>query len=126
MSECMGSKAVLAHNVKAYRGTGGVAPCLLKLDIIFDSLTHRCFMARKEAHGKETALAPRASLDFEEEEKSLALARIRIPDGPAHCLVTILTTLTQTYCVRFSVLFNNDTHSRRLYFKLHFKDNSCF
>jgi len=34
-------QAVLVHNVKAYKGTGGIAPCLLKLDIILDNLTHQ-------------------------------------------------------------------------------------
>ena len=41
ISECTDTKAVLAHNVKAYRGTGDVAPCPLKLDIILDNLTHQ-------------------------------------------------------------------------------------
>jgi len=40
-SECTDTKAVLVYNVKAYRGTGGVAPCPLKLDIILDDLTHQ-------------------------------------------------------------------------------------
>jgi hypothetical protein len=44
----MDKKAVLAHNVKAYRGTGGVTPCLLKLDIILDSLTPAALWPGKE------------------------------------------------------------------------------
>jgi len=40
-SECMDTKAILVYDVKAYRGNGGVAPCLLKLDIILDSPTHQ-------------------------------------------------------------------------------------
>jgi len=37
----MDMTAVLVHNVKVCRGTGGVAPCLLELDIILDNLTHQ-------------------------------------------------------------------------------------
>lgn len=128
-SECVDSKAVLVHNVKAYGGTGGVAPYLLKLDIILDSLTYHCFMATKGArctHWIENCFGTHNQSGFWRKKKSLALSKIRTPHCPVHCLVTILTTLTQTYWVRFSVLFNNNTHSQRLYFKFYFKDNSCF
>lgn len=98
--ECMDTKAVPVHNVKAYRGNGGAAQFLLQLDIILDSLIHRLLYGLERSPlvptEQETALAPRGSLDILKKKKSLALARIKTADLPAHCLVTILTMLTQS------------------------------
>ena len=97
----MDTKAIPVHNVKAYRGTGGAAPCLLQLDIILNSLIHRLLYGPERSPlvptEQETALVPRGSLDILKKKKSLALAKIRTPNHPPHYLFTILTTLTQTY-----------------------------
>jgi hypothetical protein len=96
--------------VKAYRGTAGLTPCLLKLHIILDSFTHQLLYTRERSPW-HPALAPHSQSGYSEEKKKIFFS---LQGLDSHCLVTILTTLTQMYLERFSVLlllFNNNNNN---------------